>query len=101
MLPLCFISDVFVLGAAFPPLLDRISWFFPLRHAINAMTTAAANDVVGSGLAWDHLGAMLVWTAAGFAVVRLRFSWEHRAGAAPGKRRGRVVSPVGAGVTTA
>ncbi|WP_024286630.1 ABC transporter permease [Cellulomonas sp. KRMCY2] len=75
LLPLCFISDVFVYGADFPPLLDRISWFFPLRHATGAMTTAAANDVVGSGLSWDHLGALLAWTVVGLVVVAWRFSW--------------------------
>lgn len=75
LLPLCFISDVFVYGAKFPLLLDRVSWFFPLRHATGAMTTAAANNVVGSGLSWDHLGAMLAWTLAGLVVVAWRFSW--------------------------
>ena len=74
LLPLCFISDVFVYGAKFPALLDRISWFFPLRHATGAMTTAAANPVVGSGLSWDHLGAMLAWGLAGLIVVAWRFS---------------------------
>jgi len=75
LLPLCFISDVFVHGADFPALLDRVSWFFPLRHATNAMTTAAAQDVVGSGLAWDHLGALAAWTVVGLGVVAWRFSW--------------------------
>lgn len=37
------------LGVAFPPMLDRISWLFPLRHATRAMSTATATDVVGSG----------------------------------------------------
>jgi ABC-2 type transport system permease protein len=74
LLPLCFISDVFVYGAKFPALLDRISWFFPLRHATGAMTAAAANPVVGSGLSWDHLGAMLAWGLAGLIVVAWRFS---------------------------
>jgi len=72
---LTLISDVFVYGAAFPPLLDRIAWFFPLRHATSAMTTAAENNVVGSGLSWDHLGVMLAWALAGLAVVAWRFSW--------------------------
>ncbi|HWS57085.1 MAG TPA: ABC transporter permease, partial [Actinotalea sp.] len=75
LLPLCFISDVFVFGADFPPLLDRISWFFPLRHATNAMTTASAQASLGSGPAWDHLGAMALWTLVGLAVVVVKFSW--------------------------
>lgn len=90
LLPLCFISDVFVYGATFPPVLDALSWVFPLRHATRAMTTAVAQDVVGSGLSWDHLGAMLAWTVVGLVVVARRFRWESveptrqpRAAAAP------------------
>lgn len=56
-------------------MLDRISWLFPLRHATRAMSTATATDVVGSGLSWDHLGALLAWTVAGLIVVAWRFSW--------------------------
>ena len=66
---------MFVHGATFPPWLDHISWFFPLRHATGAMTTAASDNVVGSGLSWDHVGAMLAWTLAGLIVVASRFSW--------------------------
>ena len=75
LLPLCFISDVFVVGVTFPPVLDRIAWLFPLRHATRAMSLATATDVVGSGLSWDHLGVMLAWTVAGLVVVAWRFSW--------------------------
>jgi ABC-2 type transport system permease protein len=75
LLPLCFISDVFVVGVTFPPVLDRIAWLFPLRHATRAMAAATATDVVGSGLSWDHLGVMLAWTVAGLVVVAWRFSW--------------------------
>ena len=64
LLPLCFISDVFVVGVT-----------FPLRHATRAMAAATATDVVGSGLSWDHLGVMLAWTVAGLVVVAWRFSW--------------------------
>lgn len=84
ILPLCFISDVFVNGATFPPWLDHISWFFPLRHATGAMTTAVSTNVVGSGLSWDHLGALLAWTLAGLIVVAWRFSWVNLE---PGRRR--------------
>jgi ABC-type multidrug transport system permease subunit len=75
LLPLAFISDIFVVGAQFPPVIDTIGWFFPLRHAANAMTTAIAPNVIGSGLSWDHLAVMLAWTAAGAAVLAWRFRW--------------------------
>jgi ABC-2 type transport system permease protein len=75
LLPLAFISDIFVIGAEFPPVINAIGWFFPLRHAANAMTTAVDPNVTGSGLSWDHLGVMLAWTAAAAVVVALRFRW--------------------------
>ena len=81
LLPLSFISDVFVVGAAFPPALDMIAWVFPLRHATRAMTEATDAGVVGSGFAPGHLGMLLVWTLAGLAVVAWRFSWVPRDGA--------------------
>ena len=76
MLPLAFISDVFVIGATLPRALDVVSWVFPMRHAANAMTEAVAPDVVGSGLAWGHLAVILAWALAASVVVVRRFRWE-------------------------
>jgi ABC-2 type transport system permease protein len=76
LLPLAFVSDIFVIGAEFPPVINGIAWFFPLRHAANAVTTAVDPNVVGSGLSWDHLAVMLAWTVAAAVVVALRFRWE-------------------------
>lgn len=73
LLPLAFISDVFVVGASFPPVLEAISWFFPLRHAAAAMSQAVGPDVTGSGLALDHLAVLVAWTFAGAVVVAMRF----------------------------
>lgn len=87
LLPLCFISDVFVIGADLPPVLDRISWLFPLRHATRAMTLAVAPpDVEGAGWSPEHLAVILAWTALGIAVVAWRFTWEARE---PGRRSRR------------
>lgn len=76
LLPLAFISDVFVVGADLPAALDAVSWFFPLRHATAAMTQALAPGTTGSGLALDHLAVLLAWTLAGAVVVWRRFRWE-------------------------
>jgi hypothetical protein len=79
LLPLAFLSDVFLVGADLPQVIDRISWSFPLRHATRAMTLAAApSDFPGSGLQVDHLAVILAWTVVGAAVVAWRFSWEGR-----------------------
>jgi ABC-type multidrug transport system permease subunit len=76
LLPLAFISDIFVVGASFPPVIEAVSWLFPLRHAASAMTESIAP--ASSGLAWGHLAVLLAWTAAGAIVLALRFRWEAR-----------------------
>ena len=76
LLPLAFVSDIFVIGANFPPVLEAISWFFPLRHASAAMSQALAPEITGSGLALGHLAVLLVWTLAGVLVLLWRFGWE-------------------------
>ncbi len=95
LLPLSFISDVFVIGADFPPVLDRISWVFPLRHTTAAMTGAAAPPELGGGLALDHLGVILAWTVVALLVVAWRFSWE---GTEP-RRKAKASAPAPASAT--
>lgn len=76
LLPLAFVSDIFVIGASFPTVLEAVSWVFPLRHASAAMSEALASELSGTGLAVDHLGVLLLWTAAGALVLTRRFRWE-------------------------
>ena len=76
LLPLAFVSDIFILGASFPPVLEAVSWFFPLRHASAAMSEALAPSITGTGLAWEHLAVLLAWTVAGALVLARRFGWE-------------------------
>ena len=76
LLPLAFISDIFVIGASFPPVLEGLSWVFPLRHASAAMSQALAPDPSGTGLAPDHLAVLLLWTAGAALVLARRFQWE-------------------------
>ncbi len=90
LLPLAFISDIFVIGADFPGPLDAVASFFPLRHAAQAMTTAVDPGVAGSGLSLDHLAVLLVWTLAGAAVVAVRFRWESSEPARRGSRSRRL-----------
>lgn len=91
MLPLAFISDIFVVGAKLPAVLDVVSWIFPLRHASRAMTQAVAPDLVGSGFAWGHLAVLLAWAVVGVVVIRLRFRWE-ATGPAPRTKPSRAMA---------
>ncbi len=90
LLPLAFISDIFVVGAEFPAPIEALSWFFPLRHASAAVTSALHPELAGSGLAWDHLAALLAWTVVAALVVAWRFRWESGEASRPAERpRGR------------
>lgn len=73
LLPLCFISDVFVAGVVFPPVLDAIAWFFPLRHATRAMTQTMSG--IG-GIPWGHVAVLVAWGLVAAVVVATRFRWE-------------------------
>jgi len=74
ILPLLFISNVFIRLDGAPAWIDAISSFFPVRHFADAMLDVYA----GSGFAWLDLGVMAAWGVAGVLVALRFFSWEPR-----------------------
>lgn len=106
LVPLGFISDVFVVGDDMPEVLSRIGGLFPLRPFANAMGETFNPFTPGAGFAWSHLAMLLGWGVAGFLVARRRFTWQVqqpvRRAAAEGaaavaevnRQRPRTLSPV-------
>ncbi len=80
LLPLSFVSDIFVVGVQFPRFLDVIGWISPLRHATRAVSDAYAVGAGGYGFAWFHLAVITAWLVGGAAVVVLRTRSGHLAG---------------------
>jgi ABC-2 type transport system permease protein len=78
ILPLFFISDVFIRLDDPPAWLDTLSNVFPVRHFSEALQTAFNPYVDGAGFEWEHLAVMAAWGIAGFVVAVTRFSWEPR-----------------------
>jgi ABC-type multidrug transport system permease subunit len=76
LITLSFFSDIFIVGADFPPWLDAISWAFPLRHAVRAFSDAMAAGAAGLVLDPVHLGVVAAWGLVAAAVVAFRFSPE-------------------------
>ena len=80
ILPLLFISDVFIppdVGA--PAWVGHVSAVFPVRHLSEALQTGFNPFEAGAGFEPVHLGVLAAWGVAGL-VVALRFpSWEPRA----------------------
>jgi ABC-2 type transport system permease protein len=76
MLPLYFISGVFVATAALPHWLVDVAAVFPVRHLAAALLTAYNPHTTGSGFAWTDLLVLLAWGVGGLVIALRRFSWS-------------------------
>jgi ABC-2 type transport system permease protein len=77
ILPLLFISDVFIPpDADTPRWVEWISNVFPVRHLSEALQTGFNPFETGMGFEWTHLAVVAAWGVVG-AVAAMRFtSWE-------------------------
>ncbi|MET8148581.1 ABC transporter permease [Actinoplanes sp. NPDC049668] len=73
LLPLCFISEVFVVGdQPLPGPLTAVADVFPIRHLLQALLAATGSGDTGAGIAWDHLSVVAGWTVLALLVARWR-----------------------------
>ncbi len=78
ILPLLFISNVFI------PLQDPPAWLatvgdvFPVKHVAAALQTAFHPDTTGAGFEWGDLAVIAAWGIVGTALAVRFFSWEPR-----------------------
>jgi ABC-2 type transport system permease protein len=78
ILPLLFISDVFIRIPDPPAWLDAVAGFFPVRPFAHAVLSVYSPHVTGEGLELTDLAVLAAWGVAG-AIFSLRFfSWEPR-----------------------
>jgi len=79
VLPILFISDVFVpLGEDPPTWINVLGNIFPVKHLSEACLTAFNPYTTGYGFEWWDLAVIAIWGVIG-AVVALRyFTWEPR-----------------------
>ena len=78
LLPLYFISGVFVPQSEIPSWLGTIAGIFPVRHLSNALVAAYNPGTTGSGMDGADLAVLAAWAVAGLVVALARFSWEPR-----------------------
>ena len=78
LLPLYFISGVFVSVSLLPRWLADVGNVFPVRHLANALLTAYNPHTTGLGFAGTDLLIIAAWGIAGLVVALLRFSWLPR-----------------------
>ena len=78
VLPLAFISGIFIPMSELPSWLAYISYVFPV-HPLAAALLAAYNPyTTGSGLNWGYLAILAAWGVAGLVIAIRRFSWLPR-----------------------
>ena len=78
ILPLLFISDVFIPLDEAPDWLVVLGDIFPVKHLSTAMQTAFNPFTTGSGFEWDDLAVIAGWGVAGLLLAIRFFSWEPR-----------------------
>jgi ABC-2 type transport system permease protein len=78
ILPLLFISNVFIPLQNAPDWIDVVSGIFPVRHFADAMLRIYDVNTVGAGFSAGDLGAMAIWGVIGLFVAVRFFSWEPR-----------------------
>lgn len=77
LLPLLFISNVFIPLQNAPAWLDTFSKIFPVRHFADALVGSYFSPT-GSGLYGNDLLVMGVWGVVGVVIAVRFFSWEPR-----------------------
>ena len=78
VLPLLFISDVFVPLHNAPSWITNVADVFPVRHFAQAMHAAFDPFETGAGFEPVHLLVMAAWMIAGLLIALRFFSWEPR-----------------------
>ncbi len=76
ILPLLFISDIFIPTSNAPGWLNDLASLFPVAHFASALHRAFDPFVTGSGLEIKDLAVMAAWGIAGVAIAVRYFTWE-------------------------
>ncbi|HEX6206874.1 MAG TPA: ABC transporter permease [Actinomycetota bacterium] len=78
ILPLLFISDVFIQTDQAPAWVSTLGSVFPVKHLSEALQTAFNPFHAGAGFEWGHVGIVAAWGVAGLILAIRFFSWEPR-----------------------
>jgi len=88
ILPLAFISDVFVVTDDAPDFLTTLGNLFPLKPFVNAFQDCFNPFVDAPAFDWSALAFVAAWGALGLLIAVKRFRWEP-SGSAPRGRRSK------------
>lgn len=89
ILPLAFVSDVFIPLDDPPRWLDLVGDVFPLKPFVNAFQNTLNPFVDAPGFSWSKLAVVAAWGVGGALVATKSFTWEPSTGAGGGRRKRR------------
>jgi ABC-2 type transport system permease protein len=76
ILPLYFISGIFIPSDIIPNWLTSVARVFPVYHLQRAMLAAFNPHTTGAGFAWRDMLVLGIWGLAGLFIAVRRFSWQ-------------------------
>jgi ABC-2 type transport system permease protein len=80
LLPLYFLSGVFIPDDQLPSGVIHFADLFPVRHFFEALFGAYVPDGGGSAFEWGHLAIVAAWGITGLLIAVRRFRWTPRSG---------------------
>jgi ABC-2 type transport system permease protein len=89
ILPLAFVSDVFIAIDDPPEWLTAVGNFFPLKHFVRAFQDAFHPLTESPAFRFEHLAVIAIWGVVGALLALKFFTWEPREGTSGRRRRRR------------
>jgi ABC-2 type transport system permease protein len=80
LLPLYFLSGVFIPDDQLPSGVIHFAGLFPIRHFFEAFFSIYDPGNAGPSLEWGDLAIVALWGVAGLAIAIRRFRWTPRGG---------------------
>ncbi len=80
VLPLSFISGIFIAESELPHWLADIGYIFPVHALADALLVVYNPHAIGSGIRWGDLANLAAWGAAALIIAVRRFNWLPRGG---------------------
>jgi ABC-2 type transport system permease protein len=75
ILPLYFISGIFIPNVNLPTWLKDVAEVFPVQHLSDGLHHAFDPATHGAGIVWSDIGVLALWGAVGLAFALWRFTW--------------------------
>jgi ABC-2 type transport system permease protein len=78
LLPLYFLSGIFIPESEIPAGVLQFADLFPIRHFFEAFFAAWDPETTGAGFAWGDLAIVAAWGVFGLLIAVRKFRWEPR-----------------------